>query len=115
MGSTDELILRATKEIIVKFIETGRLGPTGFHETFKSVYKTVEEIATGSEQISEQDTEAIDSWNIRIYEFSQSISATTGLMIGHDIDYFQVLTKRLDTYVAAMAKKPDAPQSLLLQ
>ncbi len=61
MGSTDELILRATKEIIVKFIETGRLGPTGFHETFKSVYKTVEEIAKGSEQISEQDTEAIDS------------------------------------------------------
>ncbi len=31
-------------------------------------------------------------------------------MIGHDIDYFQVLTKRLDTYVAAMAKKPDAPE-----
>ena len=31
-------------------------------------------------------------------------------MIGHDIDYFQVLTKRLDTYVAAMAKKPDASE-----
>jgi hypothetical protein len=61
MGSTDELILRATKEIIVKFIETGRLGPTGFHETFKSVYKTVEEIAKGSEPISAQATEEIDS------------------------------------------------------
>lgn len=45
-----------------------------------------------------------------VHEFSQSISTTTGLMIGHDIDYFQVLTKRLDTYVAAMAKKPDAPE-----
>ena len=57
MGSIDELILRATKEIVVKFIETGRLGPAGFHETFKSVYNTVEEIAKSSEQTAEQDTE----------------------------------------------------------
>jgi hypothetical protein len=61
MGSIDELILRTTKEIVVKFIETGRLGPTGFHETFKTVYKTVEEIAKGSKQKPEEDTEEIDS------------------------------------------------------
>jgi len=48
-------------------------------------------------------------WNA-VYEFSQSISTTTGLMIGHDIDYFQILKDRLDMYVDAMAKKPDATE-----
>ena len=47
MGSIDEQILRATKEIVVKFIETGRISPTGFHETFQSIYKTVETAARG--------------------------------------------------------------------
>ena len=61
MGSMDELILRATKEIVVKFIETGRVGPAGFHETFKTVYTTVEEIAKGSKQKPEKDTETTDS------------------------------------------------------
>jgi predicted transcriptional regulator len=42
MTSIDEQILKATKEIVVKFIETGRLSPSGFGETFKSVYRTVE-------------------------------------------------------------------------
>ncbi|MBN1930885.1 MAG: conjugal transfer protein TraB [Desulfobacterales bacterium] len=43
MGSLDEQILRATKEIIVKFIEVGRLTPTGFEETFKNTYQTIKE------------------------------------------------------------------------
>ena len=41
MASMDEQILKTTKEIVVKFIEAGRLSPTGVHETFKSVYETV--------------------------------------------------------------------------
>jgi hypothetical protein len=47
MASIDEQILRATKEIVVKFIETGRVSPTGFHDFFKSVYQTVEQAARG--------------------------------------------------------------------
>ncbi len=47
MGSIDEQILRATKEIVVKFIETGRVSPTGFHDTFRSIYATVEKAAKG--------------------------------------------------------------------
>jgi hypothetical protein len=39
MNKIDELIFRATKEIMVKFIEIGRVSPTGFHETFKAVYQ----------------------------------------------------------------------------
>lgn len=45
-----------------------------------------------------------------VYEFSQSISATTEMMTGQDIDYFQVLKDRLDMYVEAMSRKPDAPE-----
>ena len=41
MASMDEQILRATKEIVVKFIEGGRLSPAGFPDFFKSIYQTV--------------------------------------------------------------------------
>ena len=41
MASMDEQILRATKEIVVKFIEGGRLSPTGFHDAFKGIHSTV--------------------------------------------------------------------------
>jgi hypothetical protein len=47
MTSIDEQILKATKEIVVKFIETGRLSPSGFGETFKNVYRTVEKTVKG--------------------------------------------------------------------
>lgn len=39
----NEQILRATKEIVVKFIETGRISPTGFSEAFKAIYRAVDE------------------------------------------------------------------------
>ena len=41
MRSIDEQILRTTKEVVVKYIEAGRLSPTAFHETFKAVFQTV--------------------------------------------------------------------------
>ncbi|MCG8567708.1 MAG: conjugal transfer protein TraB [Desulfobacterales bacterium] len=41
MKSIDEQILRATKEIIVKFIEMGRLSPTNVHESFRDLHATV--------------------------------------------------------------------------
>lgn len=45
-----------------------------------------------------------------IYEFSQQLSTTTELMIGQDIDYFQILKERLDMYVDAMAQNPEAQE-----
>jgi len=45
-----------------------------------------------------------------VHEFSKSLSTTTELMIGQNIDYFQVLKDRLDSYVEAMVSKPDAPE-----
>ena len=43
MASIDENILKAAKEIVIKFIECGRLSPSGFSEAFQSIYRTVEE------------------------------------------------------------------------
>ena len=43
MASLEEQVLRASKEIVVKFIEVGRVSPTGFPELFKSVYRTVDQ------------------------------------------------------------------------
>jgi hypothetical protein len=37
----NELILKVTKEIVVKFIEMGRVTPASFEEVFKLVYKAV--------------------------------------------------------------------------
>jgi hypothetical protein len=45
-----------------------------------------------------------------VFEFSQGLSETTGLMIGQDIDYFQIIKDRLDMYVDAMNNHPDAPE-----
>ena len=36
-------------------------------------------------------------------EFSENISQTMSLLIGKDIEYFQILKSRLETYVQAMA------------
>lgn len=46
--SLEEHILRASKEIAVKFIEVGRLSPNGFAETFKAIYDAIDETVRGS-------------------------------------------------------------------
>ena len=56
MASIDEQILRATKEIVVKFIEGGRISPTGFHETFKGIYHTVAETVKDPAEASEAES-----------------------------------------------------------
>jgi hypothetical protein len=43
-----------------------------------------------------------------INDFSQQLSQTTGLMTGADVDYFEILKKRLDQYVQAMEENPQA-------
>ena len=55
MKSIDEQILRTTKEIVVKFIEMGRLSPTSIHESFRDIHKTVKETVKGEEEQSLPD------------------------------------------------------------
>ena len=38
----DEQVLRASKEITVKFIEVGRISPSNFPEMFTSIYKAID-------------------------------------------------------------------------
>ena len=57
MASIDEQILRAAKEIVVKFIETGRVSPSGFHDTFADIYHTVQKAVKGPEPASEAENE----------------------------------------------------------
>jgi predicted transcriptional regulator len=60
MANIDEQILRATKEIVVKFIENGRISPSGFQETFESIYHTVEKTAKASIKASPQEDKKED-------------------------------------------------------
>lgn len=56
MGTkVDEQILRTSKEIVVKFIETGRVSPTSFAESFKAIYKAVEETVKGNASEPDDD------------------------------------------------------------
>ena len=43
MAGLEEQILRASKEIVVKFIEAGRVSPNTFGEVFKNVYLNIYE------------------------------------------------------------------------
>lgn len=57
MASIDEHILKAAKEIVVKFIECGRLSPSGFAEAFQSIYATVDETVKNRQQPPEKGLE----------------------------------------------------------
>lgn len=49
-----------------------------------------------------------------IAEFSRGLSETTGLMIGREIDYFEILKQRLDTYVKALEAHPEAKEPVAI-
>jgi len=55
-SSIDEQILRTSKEIVVKFIEGGRISPSGFSEIFKTVYYAIEETVKGPQKKTKQKT-----------------------------------------------------------
>ena len=57
MAKVDEQILKVTKEIVVKFIEAGRISPASVHEVFKNVYKTVQETVMGPDEDPEAENE----------------------------------------------------------
>ncbi|MDO9565386.1 MAG: hypothetical protein Q7J15_01380 [Candidatus Desulfaltia sp.] len=50
-SSIDEQILRASKEIVVKFVEAGRISPSGFHEIFKTIYCAIKETVNDQEKV----------------------------------------------------------------
>ncbi len=63
---------------------------------------------------SPQKTELLELYWNSINEFSRGISTTTEYMIGQDIDYFQILKDRLEMYVVALEKHPNAAEPALV-
>jgi hypothetical protein len=49
MNADDEKILKMAKEILVKFIELGRVSPTNFDEHFRSVFWTLKNTAVSAQ------------------------------------------------------------------
>ncbi|MDP2798313.1 MAG: hypothetical protein Q8O60_00265 [Deltaproteobacteria bacterium] len=47
LTADDEVILRAAKEIVIKFIETGRVSPTSFEENFQKIYSSIKDTVLG--------------------------------------------------------------------
>jgi hypothetical protein len=45
-----------------------------------------------------------------VRDVSRQLSSAAGLLAGQDIDYFQVLKERLETYVEALENAPEAPE-----
>ncbi|MEW6076235.1 MAG: hypothetical protein AB1724_00300 [Thermodesulfobacteriota bacterium] len=49
MGANEDQVLRAAKEVAVKFIEMGRISPANFSESFQMIYEAIEERIQRSE------------------------------------------------------------------
>ncbi|MEW6327876.1 MAG: hypothetical protein AB1487_09865 [Thermodesulfobacteriota bacterium] len=47
LTADDEVILRAAKEIVIKFIETGRVSPANFEENFRRIYSGIRDTVLG--------------------------------------------------------------------
>ncbi|CAN2040548.1 Conjugal transfer protein TraB [Candidatus Magnetomoraceae bacterium gMMP-15] len=58
MATIDEQILRASKEIVVKFIEVGRVSPNGFGDIFNNIYVNVKHAVEGTYNQIKDDTES---------------------------------------------------------
>jgi hypothetical protein len=57
-----------------------------------------------------QKTQLAEFYWQAVQQFSKSISTSTGLMTGHEIDYFQILKDRLDMYLGALNENPYVSQ-----
>ncbi len=43
LSPENEVVLKTTKEIVVKFIEMGRCSPASFEEVFRLVFRTIKD------------------------------------------------------------------------
>jgi len=49
-----------------------------------------------------------------VYQYSLGISEATDLLIGQEINYFQILRERLARYIEAIKEQPDAPEPAVI-
>ena len=58
MSLKDEQILRTAKEVVVKYIEIGRLSPQNFPESFREIYTAIDETVRQHRQSPPQAADA---------------------------------------------------------
>ncbi|PID76140.1 MAG: hypothetical protein CSB22_00695 [Deltaproteobacteria bacterium] len=47
---TQETILKVTKEVVIKFIEVGKVSPANFDSCFKKIFSTIEQTINSKTQ-----------------------------------------------------------------
>ncbi|MFP4039780.1 MAG: hypothetical protein ACOCPQ_00855 [Desulfosudaceae bacterium] len=57
MGAKEDQVLRTAKEVIVKFIEIGRISPANFPEHFQQIYEAVDRAAHKSDSTATEAEE----------------------------------------------------------
>jgi len=55
MNKKDEVVIKVAKEIVIKFIEIGRLGPNTFEENWNSIYETVKKSVDSVKTLDEEN------------------------------------------------------------
>ncbi len=60
MNADEEMILKMAKEIVIKFIELGRVSPTNFEATFRAVFWAIKNTLVDS-RASALDGELLES------------------------------------------------------
>lgn len=55
MDQLQKLTLQVAKEIVVKFIEVGRISPANFSEHFGPIYDDIFRTVTKAEQVMDKD------------------------------------------------------------
>jgi predicted transcriptional regulator len=58
MKKENELVLKVTKEIVVKFIEMGQLSVSSFEKVFKEVHVIVDEALKGTSETKKSEEES---------------------------------------------------------
>ncbi len=61
MAVSDDTILRIAKEIVVKFIEMGRISPASFPDSFQTIYSAIKNTVERSNLLSVITGEAEES------------------------------------------------------
>jgi len=60
MDKLKQQALQTTKEIVVKFVETGRISPGNFSEHFAPIYREVLRTISGGADADESPVETVD-------------------------------------------------------
>ncbi|MBU1248621.1 MAG: hypothetical protein KKB70_07985 [Proteobacteria bacterium] len=55
MDKVDKNVLQVAKEVVIKFIEVGRISPANFSEHFQIIYQSVLDTVNTAEQAETED------------------------------------------------------------